>query len=430
MNWVYVEELKNYVGKEVLLKGWVYNTRATGKNVKFIILRDGTGIVQCVLVKGEAEDKYIENFNELTQETSLELVGSVRADVRAPGGVEISVKSFNIISKSVDYPITPKEHGTPFLMENRHLWLRSKKQVAIMKVRARTIKAMRDFLDSKGFVGLESPILTPNACEGTSTLFACDYFGEKAFLTQSGQLYAEASAMAHGKVYTFGPTFRAEKSKTRRHLTEFWMLEPEMAFYDLDMNMSFIEEFVESVVQTVVSECKEQLEILERDVTKLECVKRPFPRISYLEAADILEKECNDFVRGGDFGAAHETIISEKYGKPVFVYDFPSAIKAFYFKKAKDPNYARGCDLLAPEGFGEIVGGGQREDDYEKLLEDIKKENLNMEDYKWYLDLRKYGSVPHSGFGIGIERTVGWICGVPHVREAIPFPRTINNLRP
>ena len=429
MSWVYINELKKHVGEEVLVKGWVYNTRAS-KNIKFIIVRDGTGLLQSVVVRGEAEDRCLDNFEELTQETSLEVVGVVKDEPRAPGGVELAVKTFNVIGKSTDYPITPKEHGPAFLMENRHLWLRSRKQNAIMKVRARTIKAMRDFLDSRGFIGMESPILTPNSCEGTSTLFACDYFGEQAFLTQSGQLYAEASAMAHGKVYTFGPTFRAEKSKTRRHLTEFWMLEPEMAFYDLDMNMDLIEEFVEYVVQTVVADCKESLEVLERDVSKLECVKRPFPRISYLEAADILEKEAPDFERGGDFGAGHETIISEKFGKPVFVYDFPTAIKAFYFKKSSDPNYARGCDLLAPEGFGEIVGGGQREENYDKLVEDINKHGLNMADYQWYLDLRKYGSVPHSGFGIGVERTVGWICGVHHIREAIPFPRTINNLRP
>lgn len=430
MDWAYISELKNYVGKEVLIKGWVYNTRASGKNIKFIIVRDGSGLVQGVLVKGETCEECLTLFEELAQETSIELVGFVKAEGRAPGGVELNVKSFKIISKSVDYPISPKEHGPEFLMENRHLWLRSKKQHAIMRVRARTIKAMRDFLDSRGFIGMESPILTPNSCEGTSTLFKCDYFGEEAFLSQSGQLYAEASAMAHGKVYTFGPTFRAEKSKTRRHLTEFWMLEPEMAFYDLEMNMDLIEQFIEYVVQTVVAECKEELITLERDVTKLECVKRPFPRISYSEAAKILEKEADDFVMGGDFGAAHETIISEKYGKPVFVYHFPTAIKAFYFKKCDDPNFARGCDLLAPEGFGEIVGGGQREDDYDKLVADIKKHELSMEDYKWYLDLRKYGSVPHSGFGIGVERTVGWICGVHHVREAIPFPRTITHLRP
>lgn len=430
MKWVYVEDLKNFIGQELTLKGWVYNTRASGKNIKFIILRDGTGIVQSILVRGETADEYLEKFNELSQETAIELIGSVRKEDRAPGGVELAVKSFNIISGSVDYPISPKEHGTAFLMENRHLWLRSRKQNAIMKVRARTVRAMREFLDSRGFIGMESPILTPNSCEGTSTLFACDYFGEQAFLTQSGQLYAEASAMAHGKVYTFGPTFRAEKSKTRRHLTEFWMLEPEMAFYDLDMNMDLIEEFVEYVVQTVVADCKEELVILERDITKLECVKRPFPRISYVEAADILEKECDDFIRGGDFGAGHETIISEKFGKPVFVYDMPEAIKAFYFKKSSTPGYVRGCDLLAPEGFGEIVGGGQREDNIEELLASIKKHELNLDDYKWYLDLRRYGSVPHSGFGIGLERTVGWICGVHHIRETIPFPRTINHLRP
>jgi asparaginyl-tRNA synthetase len=429
MEWVRVSELNKHIGKKVLLKGWVYNLRSS-KNIKFIILRDGSGLVQSVLFKGESPEEYFNKFDELTQETSLELVGLVKEDARSVGGVEIAVESFNIVGKSVDYPITPKEHGTPFLMENRHLWLRSKKQHAIMRVRARITKAMRDYLDDRGFVCMESPILSANSCEGTSTLFSCDYFGEKAFLTQSGQLYAEACAMAHGKVYTFGPTFRAEKSKTRRHLTEFWMLEPEMAYYDLDMNMDLIEDFVEYVVTKVVSECAEDLAVLERDVSKLASVKKPFPRISYKEASEILLKECDDFVLGGDFGAGHETILSEKYGKPIFVYDFPVAIKAFYFKRAKDPNYVRGCDLLAPEGFGEIVGGGQREDSYEELIKRINEHKLDPNEYKWFLDLRRYGSVPHSGFGIGIERTVAWICGVHHVRETIAFPRTINTLRP
>jgi asparaginyl-tRNA synthetase len=429
MEWVRVSELNKHIGKKVLLKGWVYNLRSS-KNIKFIILSDGSGLVQSVLFKGESPEEYFNKFDELTQETSLELVGLVKEDARSVGGVEIAVESFNIVGKSVDYPITPKEHGTPFLMENRHLWLRSKKQHAIMRVRARITKAMRDYLDDRGFVCMESPILSANSCEGTSTLFSCDYFGEKAFLTQSGQLYAEACAMAHGKVYTFGPAFRAEKSKTRRHLTEFWMLEPEMAYYDLDMNMDLIEDFVEYVVAKVVSECAEDLAVLERDVSKLASVKKPFPRISYKEASEILLKECDDFVLGGDFGAGHETILSEKYGKPIFVYDFPVAIKAFYFKRAKDPNYVRGCDLLAPEGFGEIVGGGQREDSYEELIKRINEHKLDPNEYKWFLDLRRYGSVPHSGFGIGIERTVAWICGVHHVRETIAFPRTINNLRP
>lgn len=430
MSWVSIKDLKRHIGQEVTVKGWVYNTRASSKNIKFLILRDGSGLLQCVLFKGETAEDYINRFDELTQETSVEIVGLVKEDARSVGGVELGVKSFKIIGISNDYPITPKEHGTPFLMENRHLWLRSKKQHAIMRVRARITKAMRDYLDDRGFICMESPILSANSCEGTSTLFSCDYFGEQAFLSQSGQLYAEASALAHGKVYTFGPTFRAEKSKTRRHLTEFWMLEPEMAFYDLDMNMDLIEDFIEHIVKVVVVDCKSELETLERDVSKLECVCKPFPRISYKEASDILVKECDDFEVGGDFGAGHETILSEKFGKPVFVYDFPTAIKAFYFKRSADPQYVRGCDLLAPEGFGEIVGGGQREDSYDELLKRINEHQLNMEDYKWYLDLRKYGSVPHSGFGIGIERTVAWICGVPHLRETIPFPRMLNNLRP
>ncbi len=429
MEWARISELKKYIGQKVVVKGWVYNLRSS-KNIKFILLRDGSGLLQAVLFKGEASEEYFNKFDELTQETSLEVIGLVKEDARSVGGVELAVESFSIVGSSLDYPITPKEHGTPFLMENRHLWLRSKKQHAVMRIRARITKAMRDYLDDRGFVSMESPVLSANSCEGTSTLFSCDYFGEKAFLTQSGQLYAEACAMAHGKVYTFGPTFRAEKSKTRRHLTEFWMLEPEMAYYDLDMNMDLVEDFVEHIVSKIVSECAADLAILERDVSKLESVKKPFPRISYKEASEILLKECDDFVMGGDFGAGHETILSEKFGKPIFVYDFPTAIKAFYFKRAKDPNYVRGCDLLAPEGFGEIVGGGQREDSYEELLKRINEHGLNLDDYKWYLDLRKYGSVPHSGFGIGIERTVAWICGVHHVREAIPFPRTINMLRP
>lgn len=430
MNWVYIKDLKKHIGKEVTLKGWVYNTRASSKKIKFLILRDGSGLLQCVLFKGETDDKYLDEFDTLTQETSVVVVGTVKEDARSIGGVELGVKSYEVISKSIDYPISHKEHGVPFLMENRHLWLRSRKQHATIRIRARIIKAMRDFLDNNGFTGIESPILTPNSCEGTSTLFSCDYFGEKAFLSQSGQLYAEATAMAHGKVYTLGPTFRAEKSKTRRHLTEFWMLEPEMAFYDLDMDMALIEEFVEYVVSVVLKDCKIELEILERDISKLEKVKAPFPKISYTEAADILEKECPDFKRGDDFGAADETTISSKFDKPVFVYDFPKEIKSFYFKRTKDGKYARGCDLLAPEGFGEIVGGSQREDDYDTLVKYLKEANLNPEDYAWYLDLRKYGSVPHSGFGIGIERTVAWICGTHHVRETIAFPRMLNNLRP
>jgi len=311
------------------------------------------------------------------------------------------------------------------------LWLRSRKQHAAMRVRARIIKAMRDYLDNHGFISMESPIFTSNACEGTTTLFKCDYFGEPAYLSQSGQLYGEASAMAQGKIYVFGPVFRAEKSKTRRHLTEFWMLEPEMPFYDLDMNMELIEDFLEYVVQTVLKECAEELKTLERDTSKLEKIKKPFPKITYKEAVEMLVPQFPDFVVGGDFGAPHETFIAEKFEKPVFVYNFPKEFKAFYFKRCEDdPNYVRGCDLLAPEGYGEIVGGGQREDDIEKLRSYLKEHNLNEDTFSWYMDLRKYGSVPHSGFGIGIERTVLWLCGLEHVRESNPFPRMLNTLRP
>jgi asparaginyl-tRNA synthetase len=430
LEWVCIRDLKDHNGKEVSLKGWVYNTRSSSKKIKFLIFRDGTGLLQCILFRGETDDVYMDNFEELTQETSVEITGVVREEQRAPGGYELALKSYRVISGSAEFPITPKEHGTAFLMSKRHLWLRSKKQHAIMRIRARTIKAMRDYLDNNGFIGMESPVLTPNACEGTTTLFKCDYFGEPAFLTQSGQLYGEASAMAQGKIYCFGPTFRAEKSKTRRHLTEFWMLEPEMAFYDLEMNMELIESFLEYVIQTVLEQCSNELVVLERDTSGLAKIRKPFPRISYSEAADILEKEAEDFVRGGDFGGTHETILSDRFEKPVFIYDFPREIKGFYFKTSKDPRFVRGCDLIAPDGYGEIVGGGQREDNYDILMDSINRHNLNPEEYEWYTDLRKYGSVPHSGFGIGIERTVAWICGTPHVRETIPFPRMLNHLRP
>ncbi|MBN1115176.1 MAG: asparagine--tRNA ligase [Oligoflexia bacterium] len=430
MKVAYIRELGNYIDSEVTIRGWIYNTRSSGKKIRFMILRDGTGLLQGVLVQGNIDEKYMDEFDKLTQETSVEVTGVVRKDERAVGGVELGVSSYRIISGSVDFPISPKEHGTAFLMENRHLWLRSKKQAAIMRIRARVIKAMKDYLDNNGFVGVESPILTPSACEGTSTLFSCDYFGEKAYLSQSGQLYAEATAFALGKVYTYGPTFRAEKSKTRRHLTEFWMLEPEMAFYDLEMDMELIEDFVEYVISTAVSECKNELAVIERDISTLLNIKKPFPRITYSEAADILEKECDDFVRGGDFGGGHETVLAGKFEKPVFIYNMPKNIKAFYFKKCDDPGFVKGCDLIAPEGYGEIVGGGQREDNYDALLQSIKEHGLNEKDYDWYLDLRKYGSVPHAGFGIGIERTVAWICGIPHLRETIAFPRMLNLLKP
>ena len=357
----------------------------------------------------------------------VKVTGKVKSEPRAVGGFELDVTNLELISESGDYPITPKEHGIEFLMDQRHLWVRSKKQVAILKIRHRIVKAIRDFFDSKGFVLFDPPIITPNAVEGTSTLFETPYFDlGKAYLTQSGQLYAEAGAMALGKVYTFGPTFRAEKSKTRRHLTEFWMVEPEAAFYELDDVMDLAEEFLEYIVQCVLEDRKEELEILERDITKLQTIKRPFPRISYDEAVKMLHEKGHEFEYGNDLGAADETVISESYDRPVMVHRYPQQVKAFYMKRdPENDNLALGVDVLASEGYGEIIGGSQREDDLDKLLERIKEHDLPQEFFEWYLDLRRFGSVPHSGFGLGLERTVSWICGLDHLREAIPFPRMI-----
>lgn len=426
MKKIYIEELDKYIGQEIELSGWVTHKRSSGK-IRFIVLRDGTGICQLVLVKNLLPEEVFNKFDELTQESSLKVLGSVKKEDRAPGGFEIEVKNIEIIHIAKDYPITPKEHGVEFLMDHRHLWLRSSRQHAIMRVRHEIINAIRTFFNNKGFVLIDSPILTPAACEGTTTLFETEYFDlGKAFLTQSGQLYAEAGAMAFGKVYTFGPTFRAEKSKTRRHLTEFWMVEPEVAFADLNDDMDLAEEFVEYIVQTVLKNRSKELEYLERDISKLEKVKRPFPRIHYEEAIEILRKNGVDFEWGNDFGGTDETIISEAFDKPVMIHHYPAQIKAFYMKR--DPNderYALAVDMLAPEGYGEIIGGSQREDDYDTLLKRIEEHNLPKEAFEWYLDLRRYGSVPHAGFGLGIERTVAWICKLDHVRETIPFPRMI-----
>jgi len=427
----YIEDLKNHVGKTVKLKGWVYNLRASSKKIKFLILRDGTGTCQCVYFKGECEEKALEGFSELTQESSVEVTGLVKEEPRSPGGFELSAQDFKILSPSPDYPITPKEHGVDFLMNHRHLWLRSKKQHAIMRVRSEIVKASRDFFDHRNFTLCDTPILTPNACEGTSTLFETKYFDGSAFLSQSGQLYSEATAMAHGKVYCFGPTFRAEKSKTRRHLLEFWMIEPEVAFNDLNDNMDLADEFVTYVVQTVLENRAEELKILERDTSKLEKVKGDFKRLHYNEACEMILKENPDFKVGDDFGAPDETIVSSRFDQPVFVHNYPKAVKAFYMKE--DPNNTEeslSCDLLATEGYGELIGGGQREDSYDTLLNKIKEHNLNPEDFDWYLDIRKYGSVPHSGFGMGLERCVAWICGLSHIRETIPFPRLYGRNRP
>ncbi len=423
---IYIKDLASYVGEKVSLKGWLYNKRSSGK-IKFLILRDGTGYLQCVVFKGNVSEEVFDLADKITQESSFEVTGTVREEPRAPGGYELDAVDLKLIGKSENYPITPKEHGIEFLMDHRHLWVRSKKQHAILKIRHRIVKAIRDFFDSRDFVLFDGPIITPNASEGTSTLFETPYFDlGKAYLTQSSQLYAEAGAMSFGKVYTFGPTFRAEKSKTRRHLTEFWMVEPEMAFYDLDDDMDLAEEFLEYIVQTVLEERKEELKILERDTSKLEKVQRPFPRISYDDAVEILHKQGREFEWGDDFGAPDETVISEQFDRPVMVHRYPAAVKAFYMKRdPENEKLALAVDVLAPEGYGEIIGGSQREDDYDTLVQRIKEHNLPLDFFQWYLDLRRYGSVPHSGFGLGLERTVMWICGLEHLREAIPFPRMI-----
>jgi asparaginyl-tRNA synthetase len=426
-----IVELGRHIGEEVQLAGWLYNKRSSGK-IRFLLLRDGTGIVQGVMVKGAVPDEVFATFDELTQESSFLMTGKVRKDVRAPGGYEIEISGVSILSIAKDYPITPKEHGVEFLADRRHLWLRSSRQHAIMRVRHRVIKAIRDFYDGRGFVLVDSPVLTPAACEGTTTLFETDYFDlGKAYLTQSGQLYAEAGAMAFGKVYCFGPTFRAEKSKTRRHLTEFWMVEPEVAFNDLNDNMELAEDFLEYIVQTVLKDCPQELKTLERNTAMLQNVKKPLPRISYDEAVEILHAKGVQFEWGNDFGGTDETVISEQFDRPVMVHRYPSQVKAFYMKRdPENPKVALALDVLAPEGYGEIIGGSQREDDLDVLLARIKEHNLPQEAFEWYIDLRRYGTVPHSGFGLGVERTVGWICGLDHLRETIPFPRMIYRLTP
>lgn len=426
MQKIYISELNQYVGQEISIKGWLYNKRSSGK-IKFLVLRDGSGYLQCIYFKGNVSEEVFDKADKISQESSIIVTGKVKEEKRAPGGFELDATGLEIIHEAKEYPITPKDHGVEFLMDNRHLWLRSSRQVAIMKVRHRIVKAIRDFFDNKGFTLMDPPILTPAACEGTSTLFETEYFDlGKAYLTQSGQLYAEAGAMALGKVYTFGPTFRAEKSKTRRHLTEFWMVEPEVAWNDLNDNMDLAEEFLEYIVQTVLNDCKEELKVLERDTSKLEKVKRPLPRISYDEAVEILKQKGIDFEYGNDLGGTDETIISEQFDKPVMVHRYPAEVKAFYMKRdPENEKLALAVDVLAPEGYGEIIGGSQREDNYDLLLERIKEHELPQEAFEWYLDLRRFGSVPHAGFGLGLERTVGWICGLDHVRETIPFARMI-----
>lgn len=427
---MYIDKAAEYVGQVQSIDGWVYNTRSSGK-VAFVLVRDGTGIMQCVVVKGDVDEPTFEAVRHLTQETSLSITGTVHAEERAPGGHEMHVTRVEVHQVAVDYPITPKEHGVDFLMSNRHLWLRSKRQWAIMRIRATIIKSIRDYLDMNGFLLMDAPILSANACEGSSTLFSTDYFGVPAYLSQSGQLYNEATAMAFGKVYCFGPAFRAEKSKTRRHLTEFWMVEPEMAYCDWSQNCDLQEQFVSYIVRRVLEERKEELSIIERDTSPLEKIVPPFPRISYDEAVKLLQKAGSPIQWGDDFGGDEETLISSQFERPVFVHSYPKSFKAFYMKtNPANPQTVLCADLLAPEGYGEIIGGGQREDDYQLLLERVHAEGLSEEDYAWYLDLRKYGSVPHSGFGLGVERTVAWICKLPHVRETIPFPRLLEKIYP
>lgn len=496
---IYINELSKYDGKTVTLNGWIYNKRES-KSLVFLILRDGTGLLQCIVSLDDVGEEIFEKANSLTQESAVKIAGRVQEDERSAGGYELHVQDLEIYQLTQDYPITPKEHGIEFLMENRHLWLRSQRQWAVMRVRNEIIYAIHKFFQERGFIQMDAPIFTGNSVEGTSTLFETQYFDEKAYLTQSGQLYGEAMALAHGKIYTFGPTFRAEKSKTRRHLTEFWMIEPEMAFYDLDMNMDLAEEMISFIVDRVLSRRSKELEILGRDTTMLEKVKAPFPRITYSEAIDILtsektrklledmetsrkeeevslnneikdlekevgqakkgrkiqiEKRLKDIrtrledieedlrnipvwkksalekVWGDDLGGSDETILTMQFETPIMVYGYPSAIKAFYMKRdPQNDKVALGVDMLAPEGYGEIIGGGQREESLDLLMERIAEHELPVDSFSWYLDLRKFGSVPHSGFGLGLERTVAWLCGLKHVRETIPFPRTLGRLYP
>jgi asparaginyl-tRNA synthetase len=498
-DWTYIKDLSRHSGEEVTLKGWLYNKRDS-KGLYFLILRDGTGIVQCVVAEDQVDTETWHTAGGLTQESAVELRGKVVADERQAGGVEVQAVSVRLIGQADEYPITPKEHGVEFLMNHRHLWLRSRRQWAIMRIRNRIIASIHAFFQEQGFLQMDAPILTGNAVEGTTTLFEIDYFGEPAYLTQSGQLYGEAMAMAFGKIYTFGPTFRAEKSKTRRHLTEFWMIEPEMAFYDLDMNMELAEDFLIRVVGDVLRDCKPELGVLNRNTSALERVQKPFPRVSYTDAVEILrsektagmieermenlrreeealrqEQESNkatygqakkgekrridardieinqrltdieeeqrnlpswkesarSFEWGGDFGGSDETLLTWHFDRPIIVHRFPAAIKAFYMKRDPDNDrVALGMDVLAPEGYGEIVGGGERAMDLAFLEQQVKDHNLPPEVFQWYFDLRRYGSVPHSGFGLGLERTVAWICGLNHVRETIPFPRMLGRLHP
>ncbi|MCL4845493.1 MAG: asparagine--tRNA ligase [Acidobacteria bacterium] len=427
----YIEHIAKHDGQTVTLKGWLHNRRSSGK-IHFLIVRDGTGFLQAVMSKAAVGDEAFQKADHLGQESAIVVTGLVRADKRAPGGYELDVQRLEVVSEAVDYPITPKEHGVDYLMDRRHLWIRSQRQQAILRVRHEVIDAVRDFFNGRGFVLADTPIFTPAACEGTTTLFPVQYFDDgTAYLTQSGQLYNEANAMALGRVYCFGPTFRAEKSKTRRHLTEFWMVEPEMAYADLDDTIELAEGLVSEVVARVLDRRQTELKVLERDTSPLERVKAPFPRIRYDEAVERLKAAGQPIEWGGDFGGTDETVLSNMFDRPVAVTHYPAQVKAFYMKP--DPeraDLALCVDVLAPEGYGEIIGGGQRLDDYDLLLERIRQHDLPQDAFEWYLDLRRYGSVPHSGFGMGIERAVAWICGLEHVRETIPYPRMLYRIYP
>lgn len=443
--WVYIDHIKDYVGQEVTIKGWLYNIRSAGK-LMFPEIRDGSGLIQGVVSKKDVTEIVWEDFAKLTQESSIIVTGIVSQHPKKENVFELQINNLEIVAIAEVYPISLKEHGVEFLMDRRHLWLRTPRQAAIMRIRNEIIQSIRDYMYNNGFILFDAPIFTPNACEGTSTLFSTDYFDlGKAYLSQSGQLYAESGALALGKVYTLGPTFRAENSMTRKHITEFWMMEPEMAYFDLNDNMNLIEDFLEYVVQRVIINKKQELDLIGRDTSKLEKVKKPFPRITYTEAVDILikkdiplirkttngEEHIRPFPWGEDFGAPHEEAVVENYDKPVMIHRWPSEAKAFYMKRdPNDSNLVLGIDVLAPEGFGEIIGGSQREDDINLLIDRIKKHDLPMEEFEWYIDLRRYGSVPHSGFGLGIERLVSWICNLEHIREAIPFARRPNRIRP
>jgi asparaginyl-tRNA synthetase len=427
---VYIVDLSKHEGASVTMRGWLHNRRSSGK-LQFLVFRDGTGFMQAVISKADVAEADWEQAKNLTQESAIELRGTVRKDPRAPGGYELTVTGLTLVHLALEYPITPKEHGTSFLLDNRHLWLRSKRQHAVLRIRSEVIMAARRFLDDGGFLCSDTPIFTPNACEGTTTLFETRYFDQSAYLSQSGQLYNEAIAMAVGKTYCFGPTFRAEKSKTRRHLIEFWMIEPEVAFAELDDAISLAEDLICAIIESVLTRRRAELDVLERDVSKLESVKKPFHRITYDEAAEKLKEKGTGFEPGGDFGAQDEVALSEDLDRPLVVTHYPTAVKAFYMQPDADrPDRALCVDILAPEGYGEIVGGGQRIHDLELLERRIREHDLPEKEFQWYLDLRRFGSVPHSGFGMGIERFVSWICKLEHLREAIPFPRMLYRLSP